>query len=571
MSFLPGSLFLSFFTEDLHSFPKICRRIFSSGKETEKNNYGEKTVHLTEPALVRFITIYLFLMFHLLNAESKKKGIPKKMPSAEKKETSVQKGKSSPADTSVQTEKSDSAELKEKSLKDEKTKSIDEKKETSVQTQPEEKKELNTSEEKQEAAGAEESKKENTVMNPKDVERLIQSEVIKASKTAPLQFGVFGDVYYNMNMNYPKAAELNYSTQAARNNEFNINLAFVDAKLSTERVRGRIAFQYGTSVNANYSPELNQRYSNQLSVRNIQEAYAGIKLGKKTWVDAGIYFGNIGFESWISGNNWLYTRALVLDYVPYYSTGIRISHEMTDKLNVQFHLMNGWSNITDNNKNKAVGMQVSYKMRKDLLLTYNNFIGNEIATSSTTDSAGQTYVNAKGNERQTRYYQNFIAHWDMNEKFSVAGSFDIGLVRNPNSLLYNPTVPQDINKDYPYVRKTSGDSFKQWYNGTVWLTYKFMDEWRISGRLERYVDAEQANVPIVKQSEVFTKRPGKQPNGFQVSAVSLCLDYIPSEYGLMRLEAKYMKSADPIFEYRDSGDLSRHEKKLIFNVTLKYH
>lgn len=497
--------------------------------------------------MVRFITIYLFLVLHALNAESKKKDIPKKIPSAEKKEKPVQ------------TEKTDTAEKKEGSSAEEKSEPADEKSEQKASAE--------TSEGKTEP----EAKKENTVMNPKDVERMIQSEVIKASKTAPLQFGVFGDVYYNMNMNYPKAAELNYSTQAARNNEFNINLAFVDAKLSTEKARGRLAFQYGTSVNANYAPELNQRYSNQLSVRNIQEAYAGIKIGKKTWVDAGIYFGNIGFESWISGNNWLYTRALVLDYVPYYSTGIRISHELTEKLNIQFHLMNGWSNITDNNRNKAVGMQVSYKMRKDLLLTYNNFIGNEIATASKTDSAGQTYVNAKGNERQTRYYNNFIAHWDMTEKFSLAGSFDIGFVRNADSLEYNPSVPQDLSRDYPYVRKAAGNSFKQWYNGTVWLTYKFMDEWRISGRLERYADAQQANVPIVKQSEVFTKHPGKQPNGFQVSALSVCLDYIPSEYGMMRVEAKYMKSADPIFEYRDSGDLSRHEKKLIFNVTLRHH
>ncbi|HMY67125.1 MAG TPA: porin [Leptospiraceae bacterium] len=498
--------------------------------------------------MVRFITVYLFLIFHILNAESGKKGIPKKVPSAEKKEKPVLPEKKETPESDAQEEKSSS-----------------EKKE------PENADDLKEKTSSKETEASEKPSQENTVMNPKDVERMIQSEMIKASKTAPLQFGVFGDVYYSMNMNYPKAAELNYSTQAVRNNEFNINLAFIDAKLSTEKVRGRLAFQYGTSVNANYTPELNQRYSNQLSVRNIQEAYAGIKIGKKTWVDAGIYFGNIGFESWISGNNWLYTRALVLDYVPYYSTGVRISHEVTDKLNVQFHLMNGWSNITDNNRNKAVGMQVSYKMRKDLLLTYNNFIGNEIATSSRTDSAGQTYVNSKGNERQTRYYHNFIAHWDMNEKFSLAGSFDVGFVRNADSLIYSPSVPQDINKDYPYLRKAAGGSFKQWYNGTVWLTYKFIEDWRISGRLERYIDAEQANVPIVKQSEVFTKRPGKQPNGFQVSAVSVCLDYIPSEYGLMRVEAKYMKSADPIFEYRDSGDLSRHEKKLIFNVTLKHH
>ena len=100
--------------------------------------------------------------------------------------------------------------------------------------------------------------------------------------------------------------------------------------------------------------------------------------------------------------------------------------------------------------------------------------------------------------------------------------------------------------------------------------YKIFPEWRIAGRLERYIDREGANVPIVRQSTIYQKEPGKRPNGFQVSGISLNLDYIPNEYAMIRFELKYRRSMDPIFDYADSSELSRHEKMFISAMTFKY-
>ncbi len=147
-----------------------------------------------------------------------------------------------------------------------------------------------------------------------------------------LKFGGFIDSYYLYNNNLPKATERKYTTQGVRNQEFNVNLAYIDMKVDEEKYRGRLALQYGTSVNTNYASEQTKDTgSNQLGVRNLQEAYVGFRLADKTWVDGGIYFGHIGFESWISHLNWNYTRAYALDYVPYYSMGVRVSHEFTNK------------------------------------------------------------------------------------------------------------------------------------------------------------------------------------------------------------------------------------------------
>jgi hypothetical protein len=280
----------------------------------------------------------------------------------------------------------------------------------------------------------------------------------------------------------------------------------------------------------------------------------------------------------------MYTRALVLDYVPYYSAGFRLSHDISDKLKVQFHLMNGWSIITDNNKNKSVGMQIYYKPVPHLSFTYNIFVGNEIATSTSTITSGQVELEPKGNERQTRYYQNYITHYDVTSKFSVAASFDIGFQRNPTKSEYNPILTNlssslyNYNFGSAYVTKESSDSYKQWHNGTVWVTYKFLPEWRISGRLERYTDREFANVPLARKSDIYNRTPYvetekagyKVQNGFQVSAASICLDYIVSEMAMFRMEGKVLKSLDPLFDYRNSNDLSRFERILVTAITIKF-
>ena len=429
---------------------------------------------------------------------------------------------------------------------------------------------------------------DNEVLNPKDKEQEVKIDPNKLNMKLPIDFGVFVDGYYNMNMNRPSATAQNYTTQAIQNNTFAINLAHIEGKLDAERFRARLALQTGTSVNANYSNETtNQKYSNQNSVRNIQEAYVGIKLGKRTWLDAGIYMGNIGFEAWVSSYNWVYTRAIVLDNVPYYSTGIRLSHDVSDKLSVQLHIMNGWQNITDNNKDKALGMQVAYKITEKMKFTYNNFIGNETTAPTKTDTIGTIYMYSKDIKdstnpynqvtpytpytRNTRYYQNFIYHYDVTDRFSVATSFDIGYQIRGTSDVYNPSLSPNAN-NYPSYSKHSS-AYKHWYDGTLWVVYKLFSEWRIAGRLERYVDKEGANVPVVKQSNVFAANgyhPGKKPNGFQVSAISLNLDYIPNEYAMLRFELKYRRSMDPIFDYADSSDLSRHEKMFISAMTFKY-
>jgi hypothetical protein len=105
-----------------------------------------------------------------------------------------------------------------------------------------------------------------------------------------------------------------------------VNLAFVEARLDGERVRGRFALQFGTSVQANYAGEPHIGHVSGPSVSQyIQEAFIGYKLSPTLWVDGGVFFAHTGLEGWISRDNLAYTRSMVADFSPYYEAGVKLT------------------------------------------------------------------------------------------------------------------------------------------------------------------------------------------------------------------------------------------------------
>ncbi|HEX5819078.1 MAG TPA: porin [Gemmatimonadales bacterium] len=200
--------------------------------------------------------------------------------------------------------------------------------------------------------------------------------------TPVVAFGAFADAYYAYDFGRPPSGDRVYTTQPARHNEFNVNLAHIEAVLQGERVRGRIALQAGTSVQANYAGEPSRgEISGPEATRFIQEARAGVRLHEGLWLDGGIYFSHIGQESWISRDNPTYSRSLTADYTPYYSAGARLTWQATPSLSVQAHVMNGWQNVSESNGDKAVGLRLEWQAAPRLLVGYDNFIGNELPDS----------------------------------------------------------------------------------------------------------------------------------------------------------------------------------------------
>ena len=92
-------------------------------------------------------------------------------------------------------------------------------------------------------------------------------------------WGGFADAYYTYDFARPPTLDRSFfggatfTTQPARSNEFNVNLAYIEANLSGNGIHGRVAFQAGTAVQSNYGAEPSVGIiSGPLLSRHIQEA-----------------------------------------------------------------------------------------------------------------------------------------------------------------------------------------------------------------------------------------------------------------------------------------------------------
>lgn len=186
-------------------------------------------------------------------------------------------------------------------------------------------------------------------------------------------------------------------------------------------------------------------------------------------------------------------------------------------------ILNGWQNITDNNKDKAFGSQIKYKFSPSFILTLNQFAGNE----------------APNNERkQIRLYQNTILEWIVSERLSLVGQFDIGAQKAKQRFVYEPWLAV-YDPSLGEYKETSSNAFRQWYHGTVWLSYKLTPGYRLSFRIERFYDPLQVMVNTGTQ------------NGFMSNGYTTTFDILKFDPGLLRFEYVYRRSADSVFAYRD--------------------
>lgn len=334
----------------------------------------------------------------------------------------------------------------------------------------------------------------------------------------------FVDTYYAYDFGRPATFDRVFTTQAARHDEFNINLAYVAAALTGERVRGRVALQAGTSVQSNYAsePVIGLVSGGTLS-RLIQEATAGARLAPSLWVDGGVYFSYIGLEGWISRDNPTYTRSLVAEYTPYYLSGVHLtwqprigatggaSDSRSTPLTIQVHVMNGWQNVSENNHGKAVGLRVDWQVSPSVTAAYGNFVGNE---------------RPQGAPATTRVFNQVMLKAGIG-RTTVQGQADYG---------------REAGRD--------------WY-GVVAVGHETITPAvSLSIRFERYSDPHQVIVATGTTA------------GLTANGASLGLDVGHTDGLLWRTEVRGLRSTDPLFPSHGVPDAARNNLLVVTSLAL---
>lgn len=315
----------------------------------------------------------------------------------------------------------------------------------------------------------------------------------------PLTVGGYAEVYYTADFNNPKNNNRpGFVYSHNRNNEVNVNLAFVKTAYNTENVRANLALAVGTYMNANYAAE-------QGVMKNIYEANVGLKISKKhnLWIDAGIFPSHIGFESAIGKDNWALTRSLAADNSPYFETGAKISYTSeSGKWFVSGVVLNGWQRIqrVDGNSTPAFGHQLTFKPNEKLTINSSSFIGNDKPDSI----------------RQMRYFHNLYAVYQINKKFGVTAGFDIGAEQ----------------------KEKGSEQYNIWYTPVLIAKYNATEKLSFTARGEYYQD--EKGVIIATGTE----------NGFKTFGYSLNADYQILPNLVWRTEIRNLNSKDAIFMNR---------------------
>jgi hypothetical protein len=342
-----------------------------------------------------------------------------------------------------------------------------------------------------------------------------------ARDTVPrVTVGGFVDGYYAYDVDRPPDFDRSYTTQPARHDEFNINLAYVDVKLSGPRYRGRLAVQFGTSVQEAYFDEPRLGVVSGPTVSQyIQEGTVGYQLVKTLWVDGGIFLAHTGYEGWISRDNLTYTRSLVADNSPYYEAGVKLTWTPTAHLSALVTVLNGWQDISNYNTPKAFGARVDYNVSPILTLSYDNFVGNMAPDSV---------------REHERFYNDFTMQLNPS-RWQLAAVFDIGL----------------------QTHSASDGGIADWYGTSLIAKYHFSPVIAVVGRVERYADPSQ----IIVTTDVAS--------AFKTSGGSVGVDVSPARQRfLWRTEVRGYDSDGAVWPEHRPGARSRTDLFAVSSLAL---
>ena len=310
------------------------------------------------------------------------------------------------------------------------------------------------------------------------------------------QLSGYIEAFYNYDFNKPDNHTIpGFMYNFNRANEVNLNLAFIKASYTSDRVRANVALATGSYMNANYALETGV-------MKNVFEANVGIKMARNSnlWLDAGVMPSHLGFESAIGKDNWTMTRSLVAENSPYFETGVKLGYtSKNEKWYMAALYLNGWQRIQrpDGNSTPAFGTQITYKPLERVTLNYSTFLGNDKADSL----------------KRMRHYHNIYGIFQFTERLGITAGFDIG-----------------------YEQKNKGsNSYHTWYVPVLIARYRPSEKIRFAARTEYFSDKSG----VIIQSGT--------PNRFKTTGYSVNFDYLPVANVIWRIEARTLRSKDPIF------------------------
>jgi hypothetical protein len=328
-----------------------------------------------------------------------------------------------------------------------------------------------------------------------------QADSLLASlKKGKLSLEGYVDVYYSYAFSHPVGGGRPYVVNYSRDNEINLDLAYISLKYNADRLRATFTPGYGTYMNANYTAE-------RQTLQNILEAYVGIRLfkNKDIWLDGGVFSSPYTNETVYSFDQLTYTRSLGAENTPYYLTGAKLTVPFGSKWTGYFYLLNGWQVIQSQHDPLDYGTQLEFKPTSAWDINFNTYIGNE---SSVTNPG-----------YRTRYFGDLYATYNPTDKWNFSADAYTGWQRR---------LEENVMET------------RNWWNANVCARYLFLPGNSISVRLEHFDD----------RYEVLAKPVTNAP-GFRLGGASLGYNLNITNDALLRFESRYFGGPYGLYALRN--------------------
>ena len=327
------------------------------------------------------------------------------------------------------------------------------------------------------------------------------------------------EAFYAYNLNRPSNGITNYRAFDNRHNTFSLANAALGANWEAGPVGGRLILQVGSTPSTYYSGEPSLAGAGGANASNpelwkyLQEAFVTYKapVGRGLQLQLGLCASPIGFETFPVKDNWNWSRSNLFFGLPFYHTGLRATYEWTDQLSTTVSVFNGWNTLVDNNEEKSVQTNITYKIPDKLLVQALYFGGIERTTGST---EGPYW----------RHHFDVFAQVDATSWLSFAGQGDYGW--EPNRI-----------------------GTAKWVAGALYARVKPVDKVYIAVRGDRFHEDLATDAGGRASSPIFW-------GGVEwVSSATATLDVRPYDQISIRLEYRHDAAEAPLFFGRNvQGD-----------------
>lgn len=323
----------------------------------------------------------------------------------------------------------------------------------------------------------------------------------------------------DFDLNSGKKGGRDYTSNPLYDKQFSLGYGFLQVEFSHKDVGFRLAYHFGDIVQKMYANEPER-------LKQIREASANLRISDKLFLEVGYMPSIFGFETFINKENMHATRSYMNDFAPDFDTGARFYYKNSKDEVLKFQITNGWQVMRDTNNKPALGAAYVKEIPKTYLFNWGMFLGDE----------------APRHQRAAlRWYNNIFAKIWLNDRWIVAPQLDLGWEQ----------------------QQTTGRSKKPW---APWqslgfsVRYAVTDKHGVAARYDRTRDP----------STIIPELNTGTPHGWNSNGYTLTYEYLYSAALTFRLEGRYVKSKDAIFQTDSKTKLSDEDSFLTSQIALSF-